>query len=149
MSGLSLAEFADKVGEIMPVISRQFLKDQTKDFYKMKMTIPQLVLLDLLSRHGESNMSELARLMSVTTAAMTGVADRLVRDGYILRVSDPKDRRVVKVKLTAKGSGMVEKAGEHKKKIMMRIFGIISEKERGDYLKILTHIQKHIEEANH
>ena len=149
MASLSLAEFADRVNEIMPVISREFLRHQSGDFYKMKITLPQFVVLDTLNRCGESRMSDLARCMSVTTAAITGIADRLVRDGYVVRASDPKDRRIVKVRLTAKGTSMIRKSIVQRKNMMMDIYGAISQKEREEYLRILAHIRDHIVEKNH
>lgn len=149
MRSHSLAEFADRVGELMPVISREFLRHQSGDFYKIKITLPQFVVLDTLNRYGESRMSDLARYMNVTTAAITGIADRLVRDGYIVRTYDAKDRRIVKVKLTGKGIGAIEKSIEHRKKMMMDMFGVISQREREEYLKILTHIHDHIVEKSH
>jgi DNA-binding MarR family transcriptional regulator len=149
MSGLSLGEFSNRVSELMPVISRQFLKYQTSDFYKMKITLPQFVMLDIIARHGELCMSELAHHMNVTTAAITGIVDRLVRDSYIVRTSDPKDRRIVRVKLTAKGASIVHKTNEQRKKMMMDMFEVISQEEREEYLKILMHIRDHIAGKNH
>lgn len=144
MSGLTLTEFADRVGEIMPVISREFLKHQTEEFYKLKITLPQCVILDVLNKNGELNMSDLAKNMKVTTAAMTGIVDRLVREGYVSRVDDPNDRRVIKIKLTAKGNKIAAAAHDHKRNMMIKLFGILSEGEREEYLKILTRISKGI-----
>ena len=108
MSNLSLSEFSDQLVEIMPVISREFYKKQTGEFYKMKITMPQFVVLEILHREGQSRMTDLARLINVSTAAMTGIVDRLVRDGYLARASDPDDRRIIKVDLTVKGSKAVK-----------------------------------------
>jgi len=141
MSNLTLTEFADRVGELMPEISREFLRNQTVEFYKVKITLPQCVILDTLDKSGESNMSDLARNMNVTTAAMTGIADRLVRDGYVMRASDPDDRRVVKIKLTAKGNKVVRMLREHRREMTIKLLGVLSQSERECYLKILTRIK--------
>lgn len=144
MRKISLAEFASDVTEIMPVIIHQFMKSQISEFYKVKLTLPQFIVLDILNGHGESKMTDLARFMNVTTAAMTGLIERLVRDGYAARISDPRDRRVVKIKLTAKGSSIVKNMIEKRKRMTMKIFGMISQKEREEYLKILMHIRDHL-----
>jgi predicted transcriptional regulator len=52
--------------------------------------------LDLLSR-GAVTAGELARFTGLTTGAITGIIDRLVKAGYAERVSDPGDRRRVLV----------------------------------------------------
>lgn len=149
MGGHSMSEFADEVSDLMRVISKEFFRRQSSDFYRMKITLPQFVVLDALTRGGGSRMSDLAHTLNVTTAAITGIADRLVRGGYIVRVSDPEDRRIVKVKLTAKGMAIVERSIDQRKKMMIDIFGAISQEEREEYLKILTHIRDHIVEKSH
>jgi DNA-binding MarR family transcriptional regulator len=52
--------------------------------------------LDLLSR-GAVTAGELARFIGLTTGAVTGIIDRLVKAGYAERISDPDDRRRVLV----------------------------------------------------
>lgn len=149
MSNLSLADFVEGVSEILPVVMREFFRQETNEFYKLKITLPQFVILDILNRQGQSKMSDMARLINVTTAAMTGIVDRLVRDGYAKRVYDPRDRRIVKVALTAKGARSVKEMIDQRKKLTARIFGVITQGEREEYLRILTHIRDHIMDKNH
>jgi DNA-binding MarR family transcriptional regulator len=47
--------------------------------------------------------AELARVAGVDTGAMTRMLDRLERKGLVRRTRCPKDRRVVKLELTAEG----------------------------------------------
>jgi len=141
MNRPALAEFADKINEIIPVIGREFAKCQSSELYKAKITFPQFMILMLLHREGESRMSDLAHLMNVTTAAMTGMVDRLVRDSYLVRAYDPEDRRIIKVKLTAKGSQLARGIHRGQRRTIIRVFGKMSEADRGDYLRILTQIK--------
>ena len=138
MTDNALMEFADKVLEI----SRDFIKYYADEAYKVKLTLSQVAILDILSRGNESNMSDLSRSMNVTTAAMTGIVDRLVRDGYVARANDPDDRRVIKIKLTGKGAAAVKSSLENKKHMITRVFGVLPKKERDEYLKILTRIRE-------
>lgn len=146
MAVQTLSEFSERVNEIMPVISREFMKHQSAEFFKVKITMPQFIVLDILHRQKDSNMTDLANFMHVTTAAVTGVVDKLVKSGYVKRESDPKDRRIIKVALTVKGNSIAERMLEHRKKMMMKVFGVISAEEREAYLKILEHIRKHLQE---
>lgn len=47
--------------------------------------------------------AELARLLGVTSAASSGVVDRLVSHGHVERHADPADRRRTQVRLTPSG----------------------------------------------
>jgi DNA-binding MarR family transcriptional regulator len=144
MSNLSIAGFADRVSEIMPEIMREFMKRQKAGFYKLEVTMPQMIVLHFLDRHGESKMTEVADAMGVTTAAMTGAIERLVRDGYVSRLNDPNDRRIIKVKPTPKGTKIIKTFHQRKREMVMELFGKISQKEREDYLNILMHIRDHL-----
>jgi len=93
-------------------------------------------------------MSELAKVMDVTTAAATGIVDRLVRYGYIVRAYDPKDRRVVNIKLTQKGSDLVKRIGRQRREVTSEVFGKISKEERENYLAIMLHIRDVMMEEN-
>jgi DNA-binding MarR family transcriptional regulator len=50
-----------------------------------------------------STPSELARLLDVSTAASTGVVDRLERRGHVERRKHPTDRRRLEIHVTGEG----------------------------------------------
>lgn len=141
----SLLQFADQLQEIMPVIMRGLIKREEGGLLKGKITPAQFIILDFLAKRGESKMTDVAHFIGVTTAAMTGIVDRLVRDNYAVRVFDPKDRRIVKVRLTAKGIELVKRTRHQKRQMIIRIFNKIPEAERQDYLRILGHIRDILE----
>jgi DNA-binding MarR family transcriptional regulator len=55
--------------------------------------------LNILSFSGEMTAGELARETGLTTASITGVADRLEQAGFVRRERDAKDRRRVVIRL--------------------------------------------------
>lgn len=140
MPDLTLSEFSDKIEEVVPAVMRGFAKMQTNELLKGKITLPQFFILSHLYKQGESKMSELANVMEVTTAAATGMMDRLVTSGYVMRLYDPKDRRVINIKLTQKGSDMVKRISHQRKQITSEVFSKISKEERYNYLSIMLHI---------
>lgn len=138
---ISLYEFADQLNKIMPTIIKEFARRHANELYKGKITLPQFFILNYLHENGESKMTDLAHFVKVTSAAMTGVIDRLVKYKYVLRVSDPEDRRIIKIKLTAKGEEFIKKINQQRRSMVINIFGKISVAERDEYLKILTRIR--------
>ncbi len=67
-------------------------------------TLPRFDLMAQLERAPDGlSMSEVSRRMMVTNAAITGLTDRLVRDGHVERVDDTTDRRAFRVRLTPEG----------------------------------------------
>ena len=58
--------------------------------------------LNIIQNAGGLTAGELAAEAGLTSGAVTGVIDRLERVGFARRVSDPADRRRVKVEVTSK-----------------------------------------------
>ena len=56
--------------------------------------------LNIIENAGGVTAGELAAQSGLTTGAVTGVIDRLEKKGFARRVSDPADRRRVKVEVT-------------------------------------------------
>jgi DNA-binding MarR family transcriptional regulator len=146
MSAMPLNEFANKLEMIMPRLMNGFSRQHQNEFFRGKITLPQFVILSYLEKEGPVRMTDLALFMNVTTAAMTGIIARLVRLGYVRRQADPKDRRIIKVTLTAKGEQTIKKAHQERRQVILHVFGQISEMEREDYLRILMHIQEIVQQ---
>jgi len=142
MSTIPLAEFADRLSEIMPTVMQEFARRQTNELFKGKITLPQFLVLNFLSQQQESKMTVMANFVGVTTAAMTGIIERLVKYGYCLRVFVPDDRRIIKVRLSSRGADLVRKVNQQRRQMIIKIFGRISEAERREYLKILLRIKE-------
>ena len=69
---------------------------------KLGINSTDLESLEVLSREGKATAGSLAKHTGLTTGAVTGVIDRLVRSGFVARELDPKDRRKVFVVLNMK-----------------------------------------------
>jgi DNA-binding MarR family transcriptional regulator len=61
------------------------------------------VSLELTRQEEPVSMGELSRLLDVPLSTATRIMDWLVQSGYAERLSDPQDRRVVRVGLTQNG----------------------------------------------
>ncbi|MFC1804841.1 MarR family winged helix-turn-helix transcriptional regulator [Candidatus Omnitrophota bacterium] len=147
MAEPSLTEFADRLNSVLPAVIKGFSQRQAVELYKGKITLPQFLVLDFLSQKNDSRMTDMANFMKVTTAAMTGIVGRLVKYGYVSRAFDADDRRIIKVRLTDKGSDLLRRINRQRRRMIIDIFSQISEKERQDYLGILMHIHQILAQA--
>ncbi len=87
----ALREFADAAARMRPVVARQAGLSET-----------ELVALEHLVR-GPLGPVELSRLLEVSTAAGTGIVDRLASHGHVTREPHEGDRRRTQVTVTASG----------------------------------------------
>jgi len=60
-------------------------------------------VLGKLGSEDGMKLTELGRCAGLEPSTMTGLVDRMERDGLACRAHDPKDRRALKVSLTEKG----------------------------------------------
>ncbi len=70
-------------------------------------TMPRFDLLANLEREDGQTLASLSRRMLVTAGNLTGLVDRAERDGVVQRRADPRDRRLSRVFLTAKGRDLI------------------------------------------
>jgi DNA-binding MarR family transcriptional regulator len=74
------------------------------------MTLHQLMALGMLADRGRCTMSELKSALEVTTGAVTGLVDRLERQGLVQRAPSEEDRRVTYLSLTDAGLAAIGEA---------------------------------------
>ena len=65
------------------------------------------VLFDLLDNEG-SNVKDMAFRIQLDSPAVTGVIDRLFKEGLVQRAEDPSDRRSLQIFLTPRGRQLAE-----------------------------------------
>lgn len=67
-------------------------------------TLPRFDVMSALNRHPMGlKMSEISGLLKVSNGNVTGIVDRLVEDGQVIRVAVPGDRRAQLACLTPAG----------------------------------------------
>lgn len=78
-------------------------------------TLPRFDVMAMLEKSGAGlKMSELSAELMVSNGNVTGIVDRLVLDGLVVRVSIEGDRRATLVRLTPKGESVfAEMAATH------------------------------------
>lgn len=76
------------------------------------LTMSQLKVIFLLYSQGPAHMSRLATALGVSLPTATGIVDRLVERGLVMREEFPNDRRLVVIRLSEHGEGMLLRAWE-------------------------------------
>ncbi len=97
-----------------------------KKIYEQTFPGSQSHILFLLVRSGPKKMSELAEVLHLTPGAITTASDRLIEHGYIARIRDEQDRRVVYLEITDKGKSTLSELQNEGRKIMKLVFRDIS-----------------------
>ena len=97
------------------------------------------VLMSLWNQDG-LKVVELGRRAGLEPSTMTGLLDRMERDKLLTRVSDPKDRRSLKIELTDKGKENKETVLTIIENVQKNIFNEISEEETDTVSRVLRKV---------
>jgi DNA-binding MarR family transcriptional regulator len=106
-SDSDLQSAAEELAEIVMRTQRKFLLSLSEELRHGSVSFPQYFLLGYLDKQEVITMSGIASKMGHTTAAATGLVDRLEKLEYVQRSHALDDRRKVMVRITKKGSGLV------------------------------------------
>jgi DNA-binding MarR family transcriptional regulator len=111
-------------------------------------TLPRFDVLAALDREPDGlTMSELSEHLLVSNGNVTAIVSRLVEDGLITRTQDRADRRVLRVRLTAKGRrDFRAMAGEHEKWID-QLLSDLADNEIAHLLAGLNRVKASIERS--
>lgn len=99
-----------------------FAYDRSDPLFSSHLTLSQLRIIMLLARHGSVSGGELARMLGVSLATMSGMVDRLVVQDLVTRTEDQHDRRIRRIGLTKTGTtliGSIFNAGKEKMRALL------------------------------
>ena len=103
-----MKEVASDVADFIMFTQRSFLLDLSRELNRGNVSYAQFFLLGYLSSEQQLTMTDISRKMGHSTAAATGLVDRLEKLGYVQRLHAADDRRKVMVQITIKGIQLVQ-----------------------------------------
>ena len=98
-----------KLADFILYSQREFLLNLSRELNRDNISFAQFFLLSYLASSKELTMTDIARKMGHSTAAATGLVDRLEKLGYMERTHAIDDRRKVMVRVTSKGLDLVSR----------------------------------------
>ena len=137
---ITVQEAAKQMSRLVPRLS-----NWTKNTYLASSNLTSSQIISLMNLHEFKTcpVSKLAKALGVSLPTVSGITDRLVKNKYVKRLYDEKDRRLVLISLTAKGEAIVQKILESIRYRWQELLAHLTDQERESYiliLKKLTHI---------
>jgi len=109
---------------------------------KFETTLPRFDLMAQLERAPQGlKMSELSQRMMVTGGNVTGITDQLEKEGLVVRVSDPSDRRAYTVKLTPAGRWVFAKMAAVHEQWVVDLFAGLNAAEKEQTYRLLAKLK--------
>jgi len=114
---------------------REFLLNLSRELNRDNISFAQFFLLSYLSTSPELTMTDIARKMGHSTAAATGLVDRLEKLGYMERTHAIDDRRKVLVRITSQGLQLVSRLRDE---LQSQVAAAMSETAAPDAASFIT-----------
>ncbi|MES2705896.1 MAG: MarR family transcriptional regulator [Verrucomicrobiota bacterium] len=102
---------------------------------KGNVSYAQFFLLGYLANENFLTMTDISKKMDHSTAAATGLVDRLEKLGYVQRTHASEDRRKVMVQITRKGVDLVDRMREDIVGSLVGLMGELDKTEQDALLK--------------
>lgn len=92
-------EFEESVGAWLNWTARAMERELGRELGEHGISAQQWAVVSTLVRHGPRHQAALAEMLRLEPPTLCGMLDVMERDGWVIRESDPADRRRKRVKL--------------------------------------------------
>ena len=129
-----------KILKTSNLIEKQ-IKEKLRDEHNT--TLPRFDVMSALYRSTSGlKMNEISGVLKVSNGNITGIIDRLVKEGHVLRVAIEGDRRSNLVKLTNKGIRQFEEYADAHEAWINVILKNVTEKDSDVLIRLLDSISE-------
>jgi MarR family transcriptional regulator, organic hydroperoxide resistance regulator len=111
---------------------------------RANVTGPQLTVVKLLETIGDLTLSQLSDKIRAQNSTVTGIVDRMEREGLAMRVRSTEDRRVVRIHLTEKGAKLACDIPVEPMEILRGALSGLTQTETREFLRLMTKVAKRV-----
>ncbi|HEX5913803.1 MAG TPA: MarR family transcriptional regulator [Rubrobacter sp.] len=149
MDGMREKRLEEVAGEVNPIyasVGSAFKRLLFAFESEVGMSPPRYFLLHMVANEGNISQGQVGHLSGVDPSRVTQVAKSLERDGLIQRHRDPKDNRVVRMRLTPQGRRIFEGAYAKREVLRARIRRALSQEEEDELRRLLDKVAEALED---
>ncbi len=138
-------DFEESVGYWAFMTARAFQKAMREELGPHGITFRQWQVLAWIAHEGEMNQSELARRLEVEAPTLAGILDRMERDGWIVRVESPEDRRRKLVRATERVQPVWRKMVGCAKRVRARATEGLDRRRLEETMELLRDVSRNLD----
>ncbi len=121
--------------------SRRLTKGMARE---VGLTGPQLTVIKLLETFENLSLSNLSERIRAQNSTVTGIIDRMEREGLVRRERSTVDRRVVHIRLSDKGQKLAKQIQVEPMEIFREALESLSQADLRDLLRIMNKLQRYV-----
>jgi len=123
----------------------RLLKEKVKCEHKnLQLSFVNIGMLRYIEEHGNPTMKEIADHFLISAPSVTSMVEMLIKSDHLMRVTDPNDRRVVRVSMTENGKKEFERILENVKSKIGEVLNNLAKDDLEKLNNILIELNKHL-----
>lgn len=108
----------------------------------------QIHALMYIKEHEGMTMKELASHMQITSPSATSFVDRLVKLGWVERVTDAQNRKLVRLKVSKEGQLMLHTQMKARRDDMRSVLSLLPVKDQEELARILSSLAEALQRTS-
>ena len=138
-------ELIQKIIKLQRKVDRARRQYELDEWIGLNLTLPQLKSLFFISHEGTTNLSTLASALGVTPTNVTGIVDRLRKQGLVSRTENPEDRRMLLLRATNAGEELLHRLRERRQSYISGVLDRMSLEELDTLIQGFTSLVRAVE----
>jgi len=127
--------------------NRSFHKHMEESKVITSFSFIQFITMNFVREEGTVSMKDIARIFSFTPSSATSLIHGLVQLGYLERIADKEDRRVIRLRTTALGRKKLSESENKAKKELKSVFLKLNDGDRNDMIRVLEKLSAILSDA--
>ncbi len=133
---MPMTDYAGQAISLMFGVSR-IMRSKMTAGGKDHMNWAQIHALCAIEARDGITMKELAQILMVTAPTATAFVERLVRAKFVARATDPRNRKLVRLRITPAGARIVKTSVKHKQEHMRKFIATLPANDQRALVRIL------------
>jgi MarR family transcriptional regulator, organic hydroperoxide resistance regulator len=141
---MARARDIDRIVETVIYLQTEGRRLAREECQRLGITATQLNVLKLLEEIGDLSLSELSKRIASQNSTVTGIVDRMVDAGLVQRERDDDDRRVWRIRMTAKGTRLARSVTVAPWDILHQAVDGLPAGEKQELIRLLDKVAAHV-----
>lgn len=139
-------ELTQDLFKLMKQVPRlKFKQSVVEGLTRSEYELLTILKMNIYDKGTAMSVSEISNLLQITPAAITHIINPLEEKGFIKRLPDPKDRRVVLIGLTDKGAKTADALIADVKGQVVGLINYLGEKDSREFVRLLSRAFEYFE----
>ncbi|TDL82918.1 MarR family winged helix-turn-helix transcriptional regulator [Peribacillus frigoritolerans] len=114
--------------EIFVSLERKWMNDWNH-LNEVGLSKTHILILQILETEGLKRPSILAEQLQITTGGVTVLTSKLIKDGFVQKCQNERDRRAYNLEITDSGKDLLHSARSQINQQIQKMFGMLSDDE--------------------